>query len=264
VPGVVVGVQHAGTSGAAVRWASAAAALRGLPLTLVHAWDAPLEVAVALDPLSLPDLVGPATSRAVYGPAAAALLASKPDLLVLGSRHGRRHVTRLTRTCLYDAECPVVVIPDREPSGAERIAVGICGTAASRNALGWAVREAQLRHASLIVCYAWQLRPRSVTDLLLPTRALAVQQDPAVGRLRSWLHQELGPQQVDVQVTRAGPLDGLLEATAGADLLVVGRSVHAGLSRLLHGSVGNDLAALTPCAVAVIPSPRAATTARMH
>ncbi len=75
---VVVGVRHAGASGAAVRWASTAAELRALPLTVVHVWHEALEVTVDLDPGSLPDAPGPVTCRGVPGPAALALLAPTP------------------------------------------------------------------------------------------------------------------------------------------------------------------------------------------
>ncbi len=256
--GVVVGVHRGDMSGAAVRWASAAAELRGLPLTLVHAWNEPLELTVDLDPAALPDLVGLATSCAVHGAAAAALLARQPALLVLGGHHGARHLTHLTRTCLHHATCPVVVVPDGHQSLSRRIVVGVCGTEASNVALRWAAQEAQLRHAGLLVCYAWQLHPGSAQDVLHPARAIPAQQGAALGRLREWVRQVLGPQQIDVQVTHGGPLDGLLEAGTDADLIVVGRSDHSGLGRLLHGAVSDDLSGLAPCPVAVIPGAHAA------
>lgn len=257
--GVVVGVHHADACGAAVRWASAAAELRGLPLALVHAWNEPLDLTVELGPVTLPDLAGPAASCAVHGPPAAALLAHRPDLLVLGGHHGARHLGHVTRTCLHHATCPVVVVPDTEQSPAGRIAVGVCGTEASHTALRWAAREAQLRHADLLVCYAWQFHPSSVRDLLHSERLRPVQQGAALGRLRQWVDRALGAQQIEVQVTHGGPLDGLLEASAGVDLIVVGGSAHSGPGRLLHGVVSDDLSGLAPCPIAVIPRAYAAT-----
>ncbi len=257
--GVVVGVHHADRSGAAVRWASTAAELRRLPLTLLHAWSEPLDLTVDLDPVSLPDLVGPATSCAEHGPPAAALLARRPDLLVLGGHQGARHLTHLTRTCLRHATCPVVVVPDTELSPTGRIVVGVCGTEASDAALRWAAHEAQLRHAVLLVCYAWQVHPNSFHDVLHSARALPAQEAAASRCIHQWVRQVLGGQQIHIQLTHGGPLDGLLQASTDADLMVVGRSVHAGLSRLLHGAVSNDLSGLAPCPVAVIPSTHAPT-----
>jgi len=256
--GVVVGVHDVDSSGAAVRWASAAAELRGLPLTLMHAWSEPLDLTVDLDPGSLPDLVGPATSYAMHGPAAAALLALQPELLVLGGHHGARHITHLTRSCLDHVTCPVVVVPETEQSLTGRIVVGVCGTQASSVALQWAAGEAQLRQAGLLVCYAWQVHPTSVQDVLHPARVIPAQQEAALERIHQWVRQVRGPFQIELQVTHGGPLDGLLEASTDADLIVVGRSVHLGMSRLLHGAVSDDLSGLAPCPVAVIPSAHAA------
>lgn len=252
--GVVVGVHHAKASGAAVRWASEAAALRGSPLTLVHAWSEPLDLTVDLDPVSLPDLVGPATSSAVHATAATALLACDPELLVLGGHRGARHRSHLTRTCLQHASCPVVVVPDTEQSPAGRVVVGTSGSEGSMVALRWAAEEAQLRHATLLVCYAWALHSSSAQDLRRPTRAIAAQQAAACSLIHQWLRQIPRLQQIEVQLTHGGPLDGLLEASTNADLLVVGRSDHTGLSRLLNGGVSNDLSGLAPCPVAVIPA----------
>ncbi len=251
--GVVVGVRHPAGSSGAVRWASAAAELRGLSLTLVHVWDEPLDLAVDLDPESLPDLVGRATSCAVHGSAVAALLSREPELLVLGRYQRAGRLTHIARQCLHHAACPLVVVPDTERLLTGRVVVGVCGTEASRVALRWASREARLRHAELLVCYAWQIRPGSAGDVLRPARAVPVQQAAAHRRLSRWVVQVLGPRQVEVQLTHGGPLDGLLEASADADLVVVGSSVHAGRGRLLHSAVSDDLCGLAACPVAVIP-----------
>lgn len=255
--GVVVGVHHADTSGTAVRWASTAAELRGLPLTLVHAWDEPLDLTVDLDPRSLPDLLGPATSCAVHGPTEAVLLARHPELLVLGGHQGARHLNRLTRSCLDHVTCPVVVVPHAEQPQTGRIVVGVCGTQASGTALRWAAEEALLRRAGLIVCYVWQVHPSSVQDVLHPSRAVPAQAAAARERIDHWVQQVLGPTAIEVQVTHGGPLDGLLEASGRADLIVVGRGVHRRLSQLLHGAVSDDLTGLAPCPVVVTPGAHA-------
>lgn len=251
--GVVVGVHHADSSGAAVRWASAAAQVRGLPLTIMHAWNEPLDLTVDLDPRSLPDLVAPATSCAVHGPADLVLLARQPTLLVLGGHHGARHLNRLTRSCLDHLTCPVAVVPETEQSQMGCIVVGVCGTQASDAALRWAAEEAQLRHGALLVCYVWQVHPRSVQDVLHPAQAIPAQREAARERIDQWVRQVLGPFQIEVRVTHGGPLDGLLDASTGADLIVVGRNVHRRLSRLLHGAVSDDLIGLAPCPVVVTP-----------
>ena len=58
---------------------------------------------------------------------------------------------------------------------------------------------------------------------------------------------------VEVEATYGGPLDALLDFGSDADLIVLGRRAHSGVSRLLHDALGNDLTSLAPCPVAVIP-----------
>jgi nucleotide-binding universal stress UspA family protein len=251
--GVVVGVSRAGSSGPAVRWACAEAAVRGASLALVHAWDEPLDLGVELVPGTLPDVPGPATSRAVQGSAAEVLLAQHPELLVLGGRGGSRRISGVARTCLHRAGCPVVVVPDAEHPRIRRVVVGVNGSAASRAALTWAAREARLQVADLVVIHAWQVHPTSPRHVLNPSQAVSGQQDAALERLRGWVRAELGTVEVELHALHGGPLDRLLELSTNADLLVLGRGIPTGIGRWLHGALSDDLGALAPCPIAVIP-----------
>jgi nucleotide-binding universal stress UspA family protein len=261
VAGVVVGVGRASSSGPAVRWASSEAAVRGTSLTLVHAWTQPLDLSVDLTPDSLPDLVGAATSCAHQGAPLAVLLAHRPELLVFGGQSEAVHVPRLTRACLRYARCPVIVVPKSERPPTRRVVVGIGGTQGSGTVLQWAAQEARLRGADLVVAQAWQLIPRSAGDLLHPTRAALAQNVARLDRLSTWVHAALGTAAVEVLVPRGGPLDGLLDLAAEADLMVVGHRAHVGIGRLLLGVLSEDLSGLAPCPVAVIPDLRTPVTA---
>lgn len=252
--GVVVGLSRTTTSGSAVRWAGAEAAVRGASLTLVHAWDDPLDVSVDLDAGSVPDVPGPVTSRAVSGPAAEVLLGLQPDLLVLGGRGGARRLTGVTRACLHRAACPVVVVPDTVHRPTRRVVVGVNGSLASAAALAWAAREARLQGATLVVLYAWQVHPTTPGQVLRPSGAVAGQQSAAAARLRGWVQAQRATVEVELLAIHGGPLDGLLHLSVNADLLVLGRGLApSGLGRLLHGTVGDDLGALAPCPVAIVP-----------
>jgi nucleotide-binding universal stress UspA family protein len=259
--GVVVGVKRAASCAALVRWASAEAIVRGLPLLLVHAWDEPLELSVDLDPDSLPDLLCRATSYGVPGDVTAALLGRRPDVLVLGGRGGGRRTSRLTRSCVRRAACPVIVVPDAECRPAGRVVVGVRFGATSRQALRWAAAEADRRSARLAVVHAWQLHPSSAADVLLPTRAIDLQREAVEARLREWVHQVLGDTPADIEAVYGGSLDALLAAGAGADLIVLGRRAHTGVSRLVHDAIGNDLMSLAACPVAFVPCSAAAAAA---
>jgi nucleotide-binding universal stress UspA family protein len=229
--GVVVGVHHADTSSAAVHWAADESRMRGLPLTLVHAWKEPVDISVDLD--ELPDFDGPAESRAEQGRAAAVLLAHEADLLVLGGHSP--HTSHAARLVLHRARCPVVVVPDSTPARAGRVVVGVTRSDASRAAIRWATQAAALRGATLVVVHAWQRHEEAAQELVRElTRDL-------VGRA------------VETRLLRGAPLDRLLTLGESADLLVLGRRVHHGVDRILHASISDEAAALAECPVAVIP-----------
>jgi nucleotide-binding universal stress UspA family protein len=251
VAGVVVGVARATDAAASIRWASAEAALRGLSLKLVHAWNEPVDISVDLEPGALPGLRATATSIATHGRAADVLPADSPDLIVLGS-HGDGHLSHLARACLRTATCPVVIVPDgvRPPNG--RIVVGVCGDT-SRDALRWAADEAHLRGARLIVVHAWQLHAASAKELLQPARAIAAHRDAAADRLSAWVSDVLGDDaHAELNAVHGGPLDVILRAGTGADLIVLGRSHHSGPGRIFHDGLGNDLAGLATCPIAFV------------
>jgi nucleotide-binding universal stress UspA family protein len=261
MPGVVVGVDRTHRSLCALRWAGAEAAARGLPLTLLHAWDQPLDVSVELPPGSLPELAATATSRAVQGAPASCLLAQEPDLLVLGGAASVPRISGVTRTCLRRASIPVVIVPETPRPITRRVVVGVNGSAASRTALVWAAREAKLRLADLVVINAWQMRPRTPGDVLHPHRAENAQGIEARQWLEGWVRRELGADEAEVISVRGAPLDRLLQQSRNADLLVLGHGAHGSIGRFLQGAVGDDLSALAPGPVAVVPelpSPKAA------
>jgi nucleotide-binding universal stress UspA family protein len=254
VSGVVIGMKRNRDCTAAVRWGFNEAAMRGLTVQLVHAWDEPLDVSVNLGPDSLPELNSGATCCAMQGAAADVLLARQPDVLVLGGHTGGRHISHLTRSCLHGMPCPVVIVPTAQRPYSGRVLVGVPGNQASPTALLWAAQEARNRRATLVVVQAWQLHPASVRDVLQPARTMPAQQAAALDRLREWVHATLGDVDAELHATHGGPLDALLPLSADADLLVLGRGTHSGVGRLLHGAVGDDVSGLGPCPVAVVPN----------
>lgn len=250
--GVVVGVSGSAASSRAVRWASGESVVRNQPLTVVHVWRCPLQLDVDLEPGALPEAPGPVTSRALHGPVADALAGQDPDLLVLGVPERSRHLGRLPRTVLHRARCPVVLVPARSATR-HRVVVGLCGTPAATGALRWAAREAAVRDVELMVVSAWQPLPASGRDLLHPVRDARAHLATALAGLFAQVCGVLSREQITVVMTRGPQLEALLEASAQADLLVVGRGDHTRLHRLVHGVLVHDLAALASCPIAVIP-----------
>lgn len=130
------------------------------------------------------------------------------------------------------------------------VVVGVDGSEGARRALRWAAAEARLRQATLRAVHVWSYLDQ-------PERAF----DPAYGEddARRFLDGEvaaLGPAAEGVEVERVTlcdlPTRGLLEAAAGADLLVVGARGLGGFQGLLLGSVSQQLATHGPCPVVVV------------
>jgi nucleotide-binding universal stress UspA family protein len=140
--------------------------------------------------------------------------------------------------------------PVMTSSGSEgpRVVVGVDGSVSSGQALAWAAQEARLRGARLQVLYCTFYRP----ELLQSYEGVAGDEqeilDRAVARARA-----LEPT-VDVVAYRAGPppAKALVEASAGADLLVVGVRGLGGFAQLFLGSVSQQCARHARCPVAIV------------
>jgi len=141
------------------------------------------------------------------------------------------------------------------------IVVGIDGSEASKIVLRWAIDEAVLRGDRVTAIHAYL--PFDATWAALPEVALAsippetLEQD-AQERAETVLRQALAEFDTDVEVTAlatAGrPSDVLLEASRGADLLVVGSRGHGGFRGLLLGSVSHQVVTHAVVPTVVVPT----------
>jgi nucleotide-binding universal stress UspA family protein len=142
-----------------------------------------------------------------------------------------------------------------------RIVVGVDGSPASLGALEWAVRQASLTGAVVEAVTAWHF-PAAVggypiidqTDWEANAQAI---QDLAV-------KEALGDEATSLvrRIAQGHPVRVLLDAAAGAELLVVGSRGHGGFTGMLLGSVSEHVVAHAPCAVVVIRTPVPAGDAR--
>ena len=139
------------------------------------------------------------------------------------------------------------------------IIVGFDGSDHSRRALQWAVTEAAARRAPLTVLTVNQAaagnwaapaaRPGD-QDLTGQAREAAQKEtDSALGQAGPGSR----PSPVTVQAVTALPAEALLQAAAGADMLVVGSRGAGGFKRLLLGSVSTQVIHHAHCPVVVIP-----------
>jgi nucleotide-binding universal stress UspA family protein len=135
-----------------------------------------------------------------------------------------------------------------------RIVVGVDGSPASKCALQWAVGQASLTGAVVEAVTSWEY-PAAYGGYPVdggidwPANGQAIQ-DTAV-------KEALGDEATALVrlVVEGHPVRVLLDAAAGAELLVVGSRGHGGFAGMLLGSVSEHVVAHAPCAVVVIRTP---------
>jgi nucleotide-binding universal stress UspA family protein len=138
------------------------------------------------------------------------------------------------------------------------IIVGIDGSARSRKALEWAVREAGIRHAPLTVLTVCQpvtgFLGSAVAypgDLEEHARKAAIEE---VEEVTEQMAFEGRPASVAVQAVLGIPAEELLKAAADADMIVVGSRGAGGFKKLRLGSVSSHVVHHGHCPVVVIRS----------
>ncbi|HEY8481814.1 MAG TPA: universal stress protein [Spirillospora sp.] len=276
--GVVVGYDGSSPSEAAVRWAAVEARLRGVPLTVVHAWD----LYAAASPMAIPvsDLRATAESvvsegaaharaetddvRTVIGRGGAAGVlmdaAADADLLVVGSR-GRGGFAELVLgstavELAAHAPVPVVVVralPARPGAGGP-VVVGVDGSPASLEAAELAFAEAHLRGTDLVAVVAWPAEVKTGPMPLVDAETLREAARDRLDRLVAPLRDRYPGVRVRTEVLTGPPRQVLLDAAKEAGLLVVGSRGLGGFRGLLLGSVSNALLHHADAPVAVAGS----------
>jgi nucleotide-binding universal stress UspA family protein len=137
------------------------------------------------------------------------------------------------------------------------IVVGVDGSDESKAALGWALKEARLRSATVRCVHAWAL-PSLVVGMgyepLLDASYLASLRQDAEAMIDRTLAEVGGAGEIEVNrvVLEGPPAQMLVDAAKDADLLVVGSRGHSGLTGLLLGSVSHQCAQHAPCPIVIV------------
>lgn len=209
-----------------------------------------------------------ATVRVVADHAAARGLqhAAQEDgasLLVLGSAEGGEtgcvRAGRVARQAMRSAPCPVLIVARDATPALQRVVAGLDGSAESQLALATARELATATGAELLVVAVVDDRfPVShvpggvIVDLADWERIVAADRAHMQAMLDRLVPEGDG---VRGELRVGDPTDGLVTAAIGADLLVVGSRRWGRLSRVVLGSTAEDLVALSPCSVLVVPRP---------
>ena len=137
------------------------------------------------------------------------------------------------------------------------IVVGVDGSSHSRRALERAVGEAAAHHMPLTVLTVHQA-VRDVYGSASHYQEDAALTDKAKEAAQAETDQvlaALGSQPASVTVTAVHglPVDELIKASQGADMLVLGRRGFGGFARLMMGSVTDQVSRHAHCAVLIVP-----------
>jgi nucleotide-binding universal stress UspA family protein len=289
---VVVGVDGSEHSRWALHWAAEEAARRGSQLRVMYgqitapeyvpSWyqansaslspaEAVVEDAVATSQRQEPEI--DVHGEVVEWPPAMVLTSASrsAQMLVVGARGlgGFKELLlgSVSDQCLQYAHCPVVVVhsavttrprPIRKP----QIVVGIDGSLGSTRGLRWALEEAQVRGASVKAIVAWQYDPLTALVMGPAHGHETIAREVANAAIDH--AQRLAPQvSFTAEVCFDATVPALLDASLGADLLVVGSRGHGGFQDALLGSVAHQCARHAVCEVVVVrPYPSEERTAR--
>jgi len=138
------------------------------------------------------------------------------------------------------------------------ILVGLDGSEHSHKALDWAVKHAALEHAPLTVLAVHEVAASAWTGspIIYPADKPAEEKaqqaaQEAVTKAVSELGGP-GPESVTVRAVSGQPAQALIEASADADLVVVGSRGAGGFATLLTGSVTSKVVNHAACPVVVV------------
>jgi nucleotide-binding universal stress UspA family protein len=142
-------------------------------------------------------------------------------------------------------------------AGSTKIVVGVDGSPSSRAALRWAVRQAVLTDGAVDAIMAWHVPVALTGYTWAPISADETDnlEEDARKMLDGVISDEVEPadrHRVTALTGNGHPADVLLQAAAGADLLVVGSRGHGTFADALLGSVSQYCVHHAHCPVLVI------------
>jgi nucleotide-binding universal stress UspA family protein len=143
--------------------------------------------------------------------------------------------------------------------------VGVDGSEGATSALRWAAAEARLRGVGLSVVHAWTvplvLTSPSGETFGVPDPAHSVEEVRAASQEKADEVVQASLETIDAlgvavdsQVVEGRAASMLIDASEGAELLVVGRRGLGGFAGLLLGSVSQQCAHHARCPVVIVPA----------
>jgi nucleotide-binding universal stress UspA family protein len=151
-------------------------------------------------------------------------------------------------------------MPGQENPVSPRIVAGIDGSESSASALRWAIRQAALTGAAVDAVIAWHYPDLASSGIAVgavePTYEFFRENAEKIAA--DAISSTLDPAsdvQVSARVAQGHAAQVLLDASAGASLLVVGSRGHGGFAEALLGSVSQHCVQHALCPVVVVRGP---------
>lgn len=287
----MVGVDGSPSGHAAAAWAAVEAEMHNRSLVLVYGYAWPTYASAgrpAWGPAA--DAGTPAGGSALLDEAAAVAVAAAPAvrftvavaagtsatvllersenaaMIVVGRRGSGGFVGLLlgstaAQVAAY-ARCPVVVVPEQPTAphaDGPGVVLGVDEGGARGSATALALEESSLRKRPLTAVRAWYFRSDdpAIVPSFPPLPADHVDEQRRLVHEALAGHTEDYPDvEVRTEIAHHLPARALLEASAGADLLVVGSRGAGGFLGLRIGSVADAVLRHATCPVAVVPAAR--------
>ncbi|HZK59644.1 MAG TPA: universal stress protein [Cryobacterium sp.] len=181
------------------------------------------------------------------------------DLLVIGTNKtgfltGAVYGTLPLRLAAH-AQCPVVVIPANWEHGDGHVIAGVEDDATSEIALDFAAREATRLGRTLDVMHAWTIPATIGADFgsAIPFDALNEAHVEILAKAAARIRAAHPGLEVTEWVEQGPAAPLLVEASKGAEMLVVGTHGRGAVAGLILGSVSHDVLLNMPCPVVVVP-----------
>lgn len=136
----------------------------------------------------------------------------------------------------------------------KKILVGIDGSEGSLQALRWALAEARRRHDTVEVLHCWHVPYYGDVTGMMPYPGTMLHEgaEAVLAEALAAVRDEAEGVAVTTRVEQGSAAQVLIDASANADLIVVGRRGHGGFLGLLIGSVAQQVAGHSSCPVVIV------------
>lgn len=135
-----------------------------------------------------------------------------------------------------------------------RVVVGVDGSAGATAALQWAIDEAVLRRCELEIVHGWLYAEAQVEYTRNAPGEGETEGESIVRKAEEMVLATAPEVKVTTSLVAAAPADALVEASLGAEIVVVGSHGRSTVARALLGSVSTLVVHHAHCPVVVVRS----------